>query len=554
VFDTDREFVQFVAAARFLGSGTWPQKGGTANIAKFGSRHTTDSELRDIEHGSWPFRFPRVSINYIPPLLGEPYEMSIPRFLCLFLLFPAGFVSAQTLKNRPEKPLARPPGAVQQPKPATIIPLAVDAGTPLKVVLAEELRIRKVGQPIHGKTVEPIYAFDKLLVPAGSEVTGKIAEIEAVPKKRRTLAAMDGNFSPAHPVRIELDEVIVPDGRRLPIHALVSPGMNGVLQFVPARQSKESKVDEGKRLAKSRLAQARQDLKQQLAAMKAQVSAPGKAHRLKRFALEQSPYRPQYLDPGAGFSAVIPQPLSFGVEQLRPEMVENIGRLPDAGGTVHAWLTTPLNSATSKKGDQVEAIISQPLVVENRLYLPEGSELKGSVLQVRAARRFARNGQLRISFHEVVPPNGLEREIQSTLEGIEAAKGENLALDSEGGAQVKTSKTRYLTTGIAVMLAASSASPDSDREFRNGGGGGGDMGGGAANGASGFKLVGTLVGAFARSRTLAAGLGAYGAARSIYAHFIARGRDVVYPKNMSMVIALGSREKQTASLASPARP
>jgi hypothetical protein len=32
---------------------------------------------------------------------------------------------------------------------------------------------------------------------------------------------------------------------------------------------------------------------------------------------------------------------------------------------------------------------------------------------------------------------------------------------------------------------------------------------------------------------------------------LARGRDVDYPKNMSMVIALGKREKQTASLASP---
>jgi hypothetical protein len=78
------------------------------------------------------------------------------------------------------------------------------------------------------------------------------------------------------------------------------------------------------------------------------------------------------------------------------------------------------------------------------------------------------------------------------------------------------------------------------------------MGGGALTGASGFKLVGTLVGAFARSRTVATGFGAYGAARSIYVHFLAPGRNVVYPNNMSMVLALGTREKQSPNLGLPA--
>ena len=151
------------------------------------------------------------------------------------------------------------------------------------------------------------------------------------------------------------------------------------------------------------------------------------------------------------------------------------------------------------------------------------------------------NGQLRITFHQVVPPSGVREAVEATLEGVDVKKGENLTLDSEGGAQVTTPKTRYLTTGIAVMLAASSASPDGDRGLHHDGG---DVGGGAANGASGFKLVGMLVGAFAHSRVVATGFGSYGAAMSIYSHFLARGRDVVYPKDMSMILELGAREKQ----------
>lgn len=457
----------------------------------------------------------------------------------LFLVIPVVSTSGQTLKHRPEKP----PEATNPAPPE--IPLTVPAGTPLKVALDAEVRIRKVGQPIGGKTTEPIYSFDKLLVPAGTRVTGKISEIDDVPAKMRTLSAMDADFSPERKVRVEFDQLLMPDGRPLPIHTVVTPSA-GVLQFVPAKETRKSKIDEGKAAAKGKISQARQQIQQQISDMKKQISEPDKMHRLKRFALAQSPYRPQYMDPGTSFNADVQEPLAFGSEQLKPEMVADIGTLPATGGVVHAWLTTPLDSAVSKKGDPVEAVVSQPLVISNKLYLPQGSELKGTVLQVRPARRFGRNGQLRITFHQVAPPNGVEQKIEATLEGLEAAKGENLALDAEGGAEVKAPKTRYLAAGVAVMLAATSSNPDGDHDGVHGGANGG-VGGGAANGALGFKLVGTLVGAFAHSQVLTAGFGAYGAARSIYSHFLARGRNVVYPKDMSMVLALGSNPRKPVS-------
>jgi hypothetical protein len=188
-------------------------------------------------------------------------------------------------------------------------------------------------------------------------------------------------------------------------------------------------------------------------------------------------------------------------------------------------------------------MITEPLLASEHLILPEGSVIRGSVTQAQPARRMARNGQLRILFHEVAPPNGLAEKVETSLEGVAVAKGEHLKLDSEGGAQVTTPRTRYLTTGIQVMLAATSAVPDNDRRL-SGGGGGGDLGGSAANGASGFRFVGMVVGALSRSRVVAIGFGAYGAASSIYYHFLARGRDVVYPKDMAMIIGIGARESK----------
>ncbi len=67
------------------------------------------------------------------------------------------------------------------------------------------------------------------------------------------------------------------------------------------------------------------------------------------------------------------------------------------------------------------------------------------------------------------------------------------------------------------------------------------------NGASGFRFVGMAIGLLARSRVVSAGFGAYGAANGIYYRFLARGREVVYPKDMAMVIGLGTREAKPAS-------
>jgi hypothetical protein len=328
------------------------------------------------------------------------------------------------------------------------------------------------------------------------------------------------------------------------MQTVASPAPNGVLKFVPANE-KAAKTNKVQDAATKKVSATRQQIRQQWADLQKQIHEPGKIHRLKRLVIAQLPVHPQYIDLGTSFNADLQQPLDFGTESVEPEALTNVGAPPPSGSVVHARLLTPLNSSTSHKGDTVEALITEPLVASDHLILPEGSVIRGSVMQVQPARRLARNGQLRILFHEVAPPNGIEQKVVTSLEGVAVAKGEHLKLDAEGGAQVTTPRTRYLTTSIQVMLAAASAHPEGDRDLHSGGGGGGgDLGGSAANGASGFRFVGMIVGVLARSRVVATGFGAYGAASSIYYHFLARGRDVVYPKDMAMVIGLGARESK----------
>jgi hypothetical protein len=158
--------------------------------------------------------------------------------------------------------------------------------------------------------------------------------------------------------------------------------------------------------------------------------------------------------------------------------------------------------------------------------------LEGSVIQVEPARHPGRNGQLRIAFRELHLDTGVETKVQATLAGAEAQKEQNLKLDSEGGARSTSPNSRFLTTGLVVALAGFASIGDS---------GGGDIVHSAAGGAAGYKLIGIAVGLATRSQPVGMAMGIFGATRSIYANFIARGHEVIFPKNTAMSISVGTR-------------
>src|SRR4029077_8667687 len=77
-----------------------------------------------------------------------------PLLLWIVLLaFPWNWASAQTLSRRPERPAPASSSASPSRPAPTLIPLSVPTGTPLKVALDQEVRVRNVGQPVHGKVV-----------------------------------------------------------------------------------------------------------------------------------------------------------------------------------------------------------------------------------------------------------------------------------------------------------------------------------------------------------------------------------------------------------------
>ena len=466
--------------------------------------------------------------------------MALSPGIC-FLLFAcacAGQASAQDARPAPSPDSRLPADSADDSKPAPTpletVSLIVPKGMAVQIALDEEVRIRKVGQPISGHVVEPVYAFDKLVVPVGTTATGEITKIEGISNGKRTLSALDADFTPAHKIDVEFTEFVLPDGKHLSIHTRVTPGSGQVIQFITAADADQQK--DTKHAAAAKAKEAKAEAKREWDSAMQQVKEPGKVRKIERYAFAQLPVHPQYIDAGTVYLAELQQPLDFGSEPLTPQLAASLISLPPDGSFVRARLMTPLSSATSQIDDQVEAMLTRPLFDGDRLILPQGAILRGSIVQVEPARHMSRNGQLRFVFHELVLPNGLEQKVSTVLAGVQAGKTDNLKLDSEGGARTTSPKSRYLQTGIALGLAAVSAAGDGDADVLNK----------SAGGANGFKLVGIAVGIAARSNPLGIAMGALGASRSVYIHFIARGRDVVFPENTAMQIGIGVRPVPSA--------
>jgi hypothetical protein len=457
------------------------------------------------------------------------------RVLCVATILICGVAArAQELTRRSPVPEVTAP---------QVVSLTLPAGTPLQVALDKEVRVHKAGQPIHGRIAQAVYAFDKLVIPVGTEAFGKIAEIKRPPASRRLRAASYGDFTPRRDLVIEFDELVLPDARRISIHTIVSPTSQGLLELTTVA-SKEKKQSKFRKAAADQFNATKNELELQWNAAKSLITKPDRLHRLERFGLSQLPFHPQFLDAGTRFYAELQEPLDFGQETRTPDQMAAIGALPTDDHIVHALLLTAVSSATAKKGDSVEAVITEPFYVDNRLILPQGTRLLGPVLETRPARKFQRNGELRISFREVVPPGGKSQRVQTGLEGVEAASDDGLKMDAEGGVHIATPKTKYVGTIISFALAAKSF----DSDIRSGidAKPGGTFAGRGANGGNGLRFIGSALCGIVRSRGLASGFSVYGAAVAFYDHFLARGQNIVFPKGTAMTIRIGTHASRPA--------
>lgn len=423
------------------------------------------------------------------------------------------------------------------------IPLTVAKGIPLEITLLHRVPITKPGVPVEGRLVKPIYVYDRPVIPAGCEVLGSVIQVKGISRMARTRAILNGSFTPWRKATVEFDTLVLANGKRIPISTLVAPGAAPVMELVSGGGQKA-----GSDPPSGLLAGEKARLEAQKKALVAAIRMRHKGHWMKEKSKEwlsaEIPYHRQWYQPGTVFTAELEAPLEFGTETLPAAELAAVGTPPPAGSIVHARLLTPLDSATTRRGAPVEAAVTQPLFSSGHaLILPQGSRLEGRVVEVKAARRFHRNGKLRFTFQRIELPKGRPEIVHASVARAEVARNSRLRLGAEGGLEPAPSKKKYLAPTLSLLLAVQAATPDRDAISANASGAVPGQGGAVGKvlaGGWGFGMVGSAVSLATKSRVFTAALGFYGAAWSIYSNLLTRGQDVVFPANTPMELLLGS--------------
>ncbi len=441
-------------------------------------------------------------------------------------------------------------------------PLVVPAGVPLRLCLSKRVP-KRTGTEVKAQVLDPVYAFDHQVIPAGAVVLGRVSHVRPVSKWQRARAILGGDFTPLHLAEIEFTILILPDGRQMPLRTAESMGLNSIASSRKRVATSQNTGVLG--TAKQQTKDAIQGQVDRVKSIPSLVRAPDKKEKIEDYLMAKLPYHPQYVRKGTRFDAGLLAPLSFGSEPVPPGALAVVGTQPPPGSVVHARLITPLDSASSKQGQLVEAVLSEPVYSANhKLILPEGTNLKGLVVQARKARLFRRSGQLRFRFREMELPEEVARleaivpaptaaappvqkELKTRTEAhLQAAestgKGE-LKVDSEGGVQAKESKTRFLAAAASVLIARSTGDIDSGRHAVSGQNQ--NVGGRTIGGGFGFGMLGA--GIAQSSKYVGSAFGYYGMAWSLYSTLIARGSEVQFGKDAMVDIRFDARSDQAAS-------
>ena len=408
------------------------------------------------------------------------------------------------------------------PALAQSVPLIVPPGTPIQVSIEHRVRIKRLGEPVTARVVEPVFAFNKEVIPAGSLLLGRVARLDRADRQKRIQTIMNGDFTPQNIPQIRFDTLQFPDGTKTAVHTALASARGNVVHYTArTRRSRERSwgrtAIEG---IKAGISSARQQIT-------TAIRSPNKRDRIEEAAYGYLPYHPRFLPANTRVAPELEQPLDFGSEVLTSEQTEHVGTsLLDK--VVAARLISPVSSKLVP-GSKVDAIVSQPLYSQDRhLLLPEGARLEGTVVRSQPARWWRRGGNLRFTFQQLELPeeivrNNREQRVYAMLAGVDAACSTEIAVDSEGGIKAIESNTRFIAPVIKMFIGEQSIDQD-----RNQGGQAqaGSRTWRALAGASGFGVVGSVASQF--SSGAATGLGFYGLAWSVYRHVVARGHNVMF--------------------------
>jgi hypothetical protein len=101
------------------------------------------------------------------------------------------------------------------------------------------------------------------------------------------------------------------------------------------------------------------------------------------------------------------------------------------GTVIPIIITAYLNTRSTQVGDTVYAGTVYPIWIKQRLVVPKGSDIRGTVTEVMRPGKMKGKGQLAIRFDDILLPNGVKRDFVATFRGIHSQGEEQIDRKSE---------------------------------------------------------------------------------------------------------------------------
>ena len=174
--------------------------------------------------------------------------------------------------------------------------------------------------------------------------------------------------------------------------------------------------------------------------------------------------------------------------------------------TIPIMLMTPINTKSAYVGASFYCESVYPITVGNRIIIPRGSSVKGTISQVVRPGRVKGRARIGLRFDELVLPNGTTVQLRAVLSGF----------GSQGGEKFKPEEGK--------IQGDSSKGEDAGRVIESGLSGG-ELG----------TIIGLERGAPGEGAAIGAGAGALGGVIWVLA---SRGKDAVLPHGTSLELKL----------------
>ena len=411
--------------------------------------------------------------------------------------------------------------------------VALPVGTPLPVTIRQNVAM-KVGAPVRAELIYAVYDHDKPVLPVGTVVLGSVVSLTP-DHTRRVHARLRADFTPFHVPVVRFTSILMPDGSTAPLSTGTATDGAPVYRLVAPAPRTGGFV--------SRQFGA---FKQGVSDRAAVITGPEKGDRFKQFLYSQLPYHPERIAKDTSWTLETNDALPLSdvpvraVAQAAPPAAD----APAKTWILQAYLDSAMSSASSKAGQAIRATVAEPILdPDGRVVVPQGSVLTGAVTQARPARSFARAGQLRFSFRQLTFPGGEPQAVQVAMTGADGQGG--MEMNSEG--EVKPKPQDKLVVPL-ILLALASRPLDQDggvtrHQLRK-----------DALASNSLGTLGFVLGTAAQQADLAAGIGFYGTAISLYERLLRKGKDVAFPKNTRVVLQTTARRSAPMTASSGAQP